>query len=101
MDVALITCSTDYYSITEEHILFIFVTFLTEDIDECLAEPCGNEGTCENTDGSFTCFCVEGWTGETCDGNYRVLSVVGGGGGWVILVNCVYRMHIFSRHNFL
>ena len=28
---------------------------------------CLNGGTCSNTDGSFTCSCQVGYTGDTCD----------------------------------
>jgi len=36
------------------------------DIDECLEEPCNN-GECKNSNGSFSCECLEGWQGEFCD----------------------------------
>ena len=39
-------------------------------VDPCFAGPCLNGGTCtlEPTDGSFTCACVAGFGGPTCDG---------------------------------
>ncbi|KAH3805756.1 hypothetical protein DPMN_134063 [Dreissena polymorpha] len=37
------------------------------DIDECLKEPCLNNGTCKNTIGSFHCACTQNWTGSTCE----------------------------------
>lgn len=39
----------------------------SEDIDEC-ANPdwCSNESLCENSIGSFTCHCTEGWEGAQC-----------------------------------
>merc|ERR1739838_643 len=36
------------------------------DVDECLEEPCNN-GECKNSNGSYTCECLEGWEGEFCD----------------------------------
>merc|ERR1711962_343562 len=36
------------------------------DIDECVEEPCNN-GECKNSNGSFSCECLEGWQGEFCD----------------------------------
>lgn len=34
------------------------------DIDECTGSPCSEHATCENTEGSFTCTCNEGFTGD-------------------------------------
>lgn len=37
------------------------------DIDECaILDICQNGGTCTNTNGSFMCACLSGWTGDTC-----------------------------------
>ena len=36
------------------------------DINECSDSPC-NHGTCDNTNGSYTCHCEQGWTGKHCD----------------------------------
>lgn len=45
-----------------------FVCYLPdEDIDECSTWPCENDGACLNSDGSYSCTCVEGWTGINCD----------------------------------
>ena len=38
-----------------------------KDIDECLGEPCKNGGKCENSDGSYSSECLEGWEGEFCE----------------------------------
>ncbi|KAM6933327.1 protocadherin Fat 4-like [Xenentodon cancila] len=36
------------------------------DIDECEVNPCMNNGTCENTAGSFSCRCLNGFSGSVC-----------------------------------
>eukprot|EP00057_Strongylocentrotus_purpuratus_P026774 XP_011681248.1 PREDICTED: cubilin-like [Strongylocentrotus purpuratus] len=38
----------------------------TEDINECLSNPCQNGGTCSDIDGGFQCFCPEGFKGDYC-----------------------------------
>ena len=37
---------------------------------QCSTNPCGNNAGCENTDGSFTCVCNDGYMGDglTCTG---------------------------------
>ena len=35
--------------------------------NECLSNPCQNGATCEDGIGSFTCHCLEGFEGVTCD----------------------------------
>ena len=44
------------------------IVFLT-DINECEAtvELCLNEGTCENTVGTYVCHCTNTWTGLNCE----------------------------------
>ena len=48
--------------------LFIYIS----DIDECSAEssPCDENAECTNSDGSFSCLCKQGFTGDgkTCQG---------------------------------
>ena len=34
------------------------------DIDECQDRPCDSHATCNNTDGSFDCFCNHGFYGD-------------------------------------
>uniref|UniRef100_A0A8C2CXI1 FAT atypical cadherin 1a n=1 Tax=Cyprinus carpio TaxID=7962 RepID=A0A8C2CXI1_CYPCA len=37
------------------------------DVDECLKNPCGNGGHCQNTYGSFNCNCSAGYSGRHCE----------------------------------
>ena len=37
------------------------------DIDECESDPCQNGGTCDDHVNSFTCECVDGFTGLHCE----------------------------------
>ena len=41
------------------------------DIDECISNPCDTNATCKNYNGSYTCKCKGGFTGEgtACTGN--------------------------------
>lgn len=53
--------------------LFVFSGFYCNvDVDECKTQPgiCKNGATCMNTPvGSYTCICVNGWTGKNCTTN--------------------------------
>ena len=40
---------------------------LLTDIDECKSNPCRNGATCANEIGGYSCKCMEGYTGQTCD----------------------------------
>src|SRR4051812_435007 len=40
------------------------------DVNECLSNPCTNNGTCNNLAGRFACKCVPGYVGSTCDVNF-------------------------------
>ena len=45
---------------------------ITSDIDECSADssPCDENAECTNSDGSYSCTCKQGFTGNgtDCDG---------------------------------
>ena len=51
---------------------------LTTDNDECLQDPCHENATCTNTEGSFECRCDVGFTGDgfgctlSCDLGYQL-----------------------------
>ena len=51
---------------TKQFITIKHVINLLSDIPECEANPCENGGTCQNTIGSFTCTCVAGYDGSSC-----------------------------------
>ena len=43
------------------------------DSDECLSNPCINGGTCQDAINSYTCTCIAGYTGYSCEtGKLRV-----------------------------
>ena len=51
---------------------YSFPFSLTSDIDECSAvlNPCDEKADCSNTDGSYSCTCKQGFTGDgvSCSG---------------------------------
>ena len=51
---------------------FLFNFSVTSDIDECSADssPCDENADCTNSDGSYSCTCKQGFTGNgsTCTG---------------------------------
>lgn len=36
------------------------------DIDDCISDPCSNNGNCSDGVNGFSCDCGAGYTGETC-----------------------------------
>jgi hypothetical protein len=55
------------------YIFLMLLHFLFSDIDECASDDtnnCNEYATCADTDGSFTCTCEDGFTGDgvVCDG---------------------------------
>ena len=44
------------------------------DINECASNPCINGATCVDRVNSYTCACMNGYTGNTCEtGMYRYI----------------------------
>lgn len=60
--------------------VYFFKCFLVEyivEIDECMSlsgNPCLNGGNCINTEGSYMCQCLPGWTGTNCDVGTYILN---------------------------
>ena len=54
-----------------------FFIIIISDVDECSAEsaPCDENAECTNSDGSFSCLCKQGFTGDgkTCQGTSPIL----------------------------
>ena len=50
--------------------------FCHTDIDECLDAPCHPNATCNNTEGSYTCECSDGFSGSglNCTGMFSVFT---------------------------
>lgn len=44
-----------------KHYLFYIL-----DVDECSMEPCENNATCHNNNGSYVCECLGGYQGNHC-----------------------------------
>lgn len=40
------------------------IEFTPIDLNDCLPNPCRNNGMCLDGDGTFTCKCAPGWTGK-------------------------------------
>ena len=59
--------------------MFIYLTHFefTVNIDECWSNPCLNDGTCNDGDNGYTCYCSDGFCGDHCEGsvlnNFKVL----------------------------
>ena len=44
-----------------------YILFHLSDINECFPNPCLNNGTCINLEGSYKCTCRPGFTGLNCE----------------------------------
>ena len=48
------------------------VFYFKLDINECRSAPCMNNGTCFDGINSYTCACMPGYTGSTCETGIRL-----------------------------
>ena len=68
MEQLVMVCTGNKYSTMDMYIIF------DTDIDECSEDTDNCSQTCTNTDGNFTCGCINGYLldtdGTTCKGMY-------------------------------
>ena len=48
-----------------QNVLYSFSRYT--DIDECVTFPCLNLGTCVDRIDGYTCYCMDGYTGHSCE----------------------------------
>ena len=41
--------------------------YLSSDIEECASNPCSNGGSCTDGVNDYTCACVDGFEGKSCN----------------------------------
>ena len=60
------------YNNSMPNVCIIFVL----DINECDSNPCDTNAFCENFDGTFTCTCNSGFTGDgmSCEGMRLIIN---------------------------
>ena len=56
-----LSCAGENWCLDDKYMIQLLI--LT-DIIECSIQPCDENASCENTAGSFTCTCNEGFTGN-------------------------------------
>ena len=77
LDINGTTCNGMYREIIDyiSYISMFIMMVFNADIDECSENTDGCSQMCNNTEGSFTCGCIEGYlldvNGTTCNGMYR------------------------------
>ena len=54
-----------YYLIIIRYFAVLLCPIL--DTDECLSQPCRNNGTCIDDIAGYTCNCQQGYSGTTCE----------------------------------
>lgn len=63
-------------SVGEQSITVTYIS--TSDVDECTVfEPCHNNATCINNNGSYLCYCKDGWQGQQCQKGRKCGLIVG------------------------
>lgn len=65
------------FQIKMKSLLWIDLFIIFVDVDECTRfQPCFNNATCLNTNGSYSCNCTEGWEGHDCEKGKKVKLIV-------------------------
>lgn len=41
--------------------------FVSDNIDQCVSNPCQNSGQCIDGNFMYTCSCLPGYTGKACE----------------------------------
>lgn len=54
-------------SVWFDHIISNDIFLKYTDIDDCLTDPCENNGTCTDLVNDYQCGCVTGFNGRTCE----------------------------------
>jgi len=72
---------------------FILYLLCVLDVNECDFSGCFNNGTCENTPGSFTCRCLPGFEGHYCDRSESITHC-----SLRLIVVCVFFGNIFMNN---
>ena len=55
---------------------YLIMYVLWTDINECASNPCQNLGTCTDGINMFTCNCIQGFTGVTCQTSEEISHIV-------------------------
>ena len=59
----------DFYLFYTTLLYKVLASFFSSDFDECTLEPnpCDNNADCRNNEGSYTCACKLGYSGDGAD----------------------------------
>ena len=65
---------SETFKVVQLIILNVCLTlYCVADINECDSNPCENSGACADGINSYTCACVDGYTGTHCElSNYNI-----------------------------
>lgn len=48
--------------------LYVLITYVVVDVDECFSQPCGHHGNCTDQPNGYLCNCDAGYNGTQCEG---------------------------------
>lgn len=46
-----------------------------ENLDECMSNPCQNDGICHDKDNGYICTCMPGYLGRHCENDVAVCDI--------------------------